>query len=229
MSKKVVIVHFNTPELTEATICSLNKMTDGCKVYVFDNSDIKPFKSCFSNVEVIDNTHGQVVDFERFLNGFPSKVENRSNWGSAKHCKSVDCCMDLIGDDFLLMDSDVLIKKDVRHFFDKKFSWVGGVHTNTRRFGLEILRVIPFLCYLNVPFLKQNGVRYFNPDKMWFLTDREPDMYYDTGAWLFEETNRKKLPYSIIDINEFALHFRHGSWREKDEHNWLRENKELWM
>lgn len=229
MSKNVVIVHYNTPELTEAAIRSLNKVTEGCKVYVFDNSEVRPFKARIHNVEVIDNTHGQLVNFDEMLAGFPDKVQNRSNWGSAKHCKSVDYCFDLFPKGFVLMDSDVLIQRDIWQLFDAGCAWVGGIHTNTLRFGLEIMRVIPYLCWLNVPMLKKSGIRYFNPEKMWFLSSMTPNMYYDTGAWLYEETMKKNLPHRCVVISDYAVHFRHGSWREKDEHNWLEENKKLWQ
>ena len=44
MKKNVAIVHFNTPELTRATILSLWKHTPDCHVTVFDNSDRRPFE-----------------------------------------------------------------------------------------------------------------------------------------------------------------------------------------
>ena len=223
----VLVIHYNTPRLTEAAIRSLQSVTK-CNVFVFDNSDEHPFTASMEGVEVIDNTKGQVIDFDEMLSAFPRKVENRSSWGSAKHCKSVDMCFDILKDGFLLMDSDVLIKKDVSPLFDNSSAWVGGIHTNTRKYGHEIIRVIPWLCYINVPMLAAYGIRYFNPDKMWFLSDKEPNMYYDTGAWLYEKTMSEHLHCKLIWPEDYCIHLGHGSWKEKDTEKWLNENERLW-
>ena len=64
MRKTVAIVHFNTPELTEAAILSIRK--HGGKDYrivVFDNSDKRPFPKR-ENVEIIDNTQGKIINFD---------------------------------------------------------------------------------------------------------------------------------------------------------------------
>ena len=224
----VVIIHYNTPLLTEAAVRSLQKHTS-CHVCIFDNSDERPFEAVIGGVEVVDNTHGQLIDFDKYLATFQRKVATRNNWGSARHCLSVDYCFDLFPEGFILMDSDVLIKRDISPLWNERYAWVGGVHTNTRRFGYDIVRVVPYLCYLNVPMLKKRGIRYFNPWKMWFLTDKVPDMYYDTGAWLFEACCIHGLEGNTIEPQEYALHFRHGSWREKDAEQWLNENRELWI
>ena len=54
--RNVAIVHFNTPELTEAAILSLRKQT-GMRydVMVFDNSDRRPFTAKMDGVTIIDN------------------------------------------------------------------------------------------------------------------------------------------------------------------------------
>ena len=83
MKQTIAIIHFNTPELTEACILSIRKQ--GCQwpIVVFDNSsDItipagtngndpkeetiikaRPFRQKMKGVKVIDNTKGQVIDF----------------------------------------------------------------------------------------------------------------------------------------------------------------------
>ena len=227
--KQVLIIHYNTPELADAAIRSLNKTTAGCHVTVFDNSDERPFTTDLGNVDVLDNTDGRLINFGILLSRHTDKVENRSNWGSFKHCLSVDFCMNVLDGDFVLMDSDVLIKKDISSFWDESVAWAGCVHNNAARFGWPmILRIKPYLCYLNVPMLKEHDIRYFNEEKMWFLSNKKPNMYYDTGAWLLEDCTNKGLCGSSIDLDEYALHFRHGSWKDKDGCAWLKENEHLW-
>ena len=222
----VAIVHYNTPELTEAAIRSLNKHTVGCRVTVFDNSDERPFPHTFENVTIIDNTKGQVIDFDEMLSHYPDKQDddrNKSNFGSAKHCKSVDVLMDYLPNGFILMDSDVLVTRDITKFVCND-AVSGMEHTKD---GVTYL--MPFICYLNVPVLKANGVSYFNGDKMWALSNVFPNNRYDTGAWVYEDVRNKQLSCKYIDIWQHVIHLGHGSWRGKKTEKWLEENKELYI
>lgn len=224
----VAIVHYNTPELVEAAIKSLFKHTLGCHVYVFDNSDKKPFVTTLPNVEVIDNTKGQIIDFEAELEKYPNKWERdikKSNYGSAKHSMSVDKLMEIVPTGFVLMDSDVLIQHDIKALFDKNVACVGAEEVKH-----DVPLLMPFLCYLNTPLLKENGIGYFNGEKMWALSDIEPNQHYDTGAWLLEEVRRCNLQVRYINIWQYVLHFGHGSWRGNKQKvdNWLNENAGLW-
>lgn len=230
MKKDVVIIHYNSPDLTEATIKSLNKTTEGCHVIVFDNSDQKPFINTFNNVEVIDNTKGQLINFDAWLNTFKYKEPSPgNNYGSAKHCYSVQWIVDHRKNPFVLIDGDVLISKDITDFWNSDYAFIGHIGCNTRRFGYVVNRVEPWLCYINVRMMRENGIAYFNGKKMWNLVSNPPDDHYDTGAWFLEECNRLKLPYKDIDTKEYGLHLRHGSWKMKDNQKWLNDNKQLWL
>ncbi len=225
----VLIIHYNTPELTEAAICSLNKTTPGCHVYLFDNSDSKPFKSRkLSNVTVIDNTKGQLIDFDALLENYPDRWTSdteKSNYGSMKHCKSVDYMMDELKDGFVLMDSDVLLTRNICSFVDRSVA-VTGVEFG--KHGVVLFQ--PFLCWVNVPMLQDNGIRYFNSEKMWALSNRKPDCWYDTGAWLHEEVMRHKMPWKFEDIWRYIIHFGHGSWHgtEQKVKAWLEKYRNLY-
>lgn len=229
MKKDVVIIHYNTPNLTAAAIRSLNKTTDGCHVIVFDNSDKEPFVNAFDNVEVIDNTKGQIIDFEQWLDTFKDKEPSPgNNYGSAKHCISVQWIIDHRKNPFVLMDGDVLLKKDITELWDVEQAFVGHIGCNTRRFGYVVNRVEPWLCYVNVKMMRQYGFDYFNGEKMWNLTKKEPNDHYDTGAWFLEEVLRIGLPYQEIETKDYGIHLRHGSWKPKKIQEWLNQNKKLW-
>lgn len=229
MKKDVLIIHYNTPDLTEAAIRSLNKTTGGCHVIVFDNSDKHPFVNRFDNVEVLDNTRGQFVDFGRWLEGFPNREPSTDNdYASAKHCYSVHLIVEKRRNPFVLMDSDVLVKRDITPLWDEAQAFVGHIGCNTRRYGFEVLRVEPWLCYVNVRMMKAHGVTYFSPDRMTKLVDKSPYDRYDTGAWLFEQCKGLGLPYREIDTKDYCLHLHHGSWRKKNTSEWLDRNRRLW-
>lgn len=223
----VVIIHYNTQELTEAAILSLWKHTPRARVTVFDNSDTRPFcqDGLKGHVSVIDNTRGQVVDWKKWLSQFPDKIPTPNDWGSAKHCYSVEMCLDRFPEGFVLMDSDVLVKRDVTELADRTVAWKGGV----QRPKTAVIRIEPYLCWINTAMLKEHGVRYFNGAKMWSLTSRIPGRRYDTGAYFMEACSNAGLPGTEVDIGEFVEHYGHASWRaHTDPALWLREHRELW-
>jgi len=233
--KVVVIIHYNTPQLTAACIRSLEKHTPGTHVIVFDNSNKRPFVMTEGltgiDIEIIDNTRGQLIDFDAWLKTFPNREPSPGNdYGSAKHCYSVQWIMDHRKRPFMLMDSDVLIRKDISPLFDTDYVWIGHVGNNTkRRFGFEVKKVDPFLCYINMPMVRAYGIRYFNGRKMWNLVSKMPESRYDTGAWFYEDCDRHHLPTKDVDVKkEYIHHLGHGSWRDKDPMAWLEKYKELW-
>lgn len=230
LHRNVLIVHFNTQRLTDATIRSLNKQTPGCRIIIFDNSDKEPFVNTYDNVEVIDNTKGRVVDLKAMIDSHPDKVPTpENNYGSANHCRSVDVCMDLFPEGFLLMDSDVLVTRDITPFFDDSCAWTGQLQLHTCRFDVTLPRVLPFISYINVPMCRKHGIRYYDDDMMYALTYKKPNVGYDTGCWFYEQCHNAGLPENHVNINEYIIHFGHGSWMGADEAGWLEANKEYWQ
>lgn len=237
---RICIVHYNTPRLTHAAVLSLWKHTPGCRVVVFDNSDRLPIRDCAvwtelagsPLVEVIDNTHGECIDFDAWLDTFPYKEPSPgNNYGSAKHCYSVQWLCDHLKEPFILMDSDVLIRKDISIFWSRPdCAWVGQVGENVRkRFGYDIQKVQPFLCYLNVPMMKDHGISYFHSEWMWNLTAIRPNHRYDTGAWLYKAVKEAGLPTYEVVLSEYIAHLGHGSWRDRNPMEWLKAHRGLWQ
>jgi len=228
MRKDVVIIHYNTPELTEAAIKSLNKTTDGCSIIVFDNSDARPFVNNFDNVQVIDNTQGQFINFDEWLDKFPDKVKTPNGWASAKHCRSVQWFVDKRKNPFVLMDSDVLVKEDISLFWNPDHAYVGEIVQKVKRLGEVHPRLLPFLCYVNVRMMHKHGVSYFNPKRMYALTDKVPGIGYDTGSWFVEDCAAHDLPFLDVSLDDYIVHMKAGSWKKKDTEQWLKENKKLY-
>ena len=115
MKQTIAIIHFNTPELTEACILSIRKQGIDWPVVVFDNSrevtwpagegmpertiEAHPFTRRMKGVKVIDNTKGQQVDFEKALQAFPDKHKPHAEvngWGSDCHMMTVEKLWDRI-------------------------------------------------------------------------------------------------------------------------------------
>ena len=256
--KTIAIIHFNTPELTEACILSIRKHGCDWPIVVFDNSaDItipagtngndpkeettikaRPFKQKMKGVKVIDNTKGQVIDFVQFLSLYPDRnrqlgVWKSSVWGSAKHIVTVQKLWELLPDGFILVESDVLIKADIRQMWREEYSFTAYVQRQQRgnKFGMG--RILPMLCYLNVPKFKAEGVRYFDPDRSWMLHPDENDRrnWYDTGASLLEDvlTHRPHLKGLHVDIRPMVEHLGGASYRTlKGQAEWLTQHRALW-
>ena len=228
MKKNVAIVHFNTPELTRAAIQSLWKHTPDCSVVVFDNSDRRPFGE-MENVRVIDNTKGQVIDFDEFLSRFPDKSDTENNWGSAKHCYTIQKLWEYLPGGFVLADSDVLFKKDISPLFDKSVAYGGTVYVDERRANKKVPRLYPFLCWINVPMCKRAGVSYFDPVRNWHLTaSQNPYDWYDTGASFLEDCRKLKLPGDEYNISNYIIHLGRASHCGTPWEKWLEEHKDLY-
>ena len=238
--KTVVIIHYNTPELTAGAIGSLLKNGGGpFRVVVFDNSDKRPFEPA-TNVTVIDNTRGQVIDFEKELAKFPDRdrgigCAKGCEFGSAKHMMTVQKLWELIPQGFVLMESDILIKKNIDEFFAEEYSVYGYCQKAQPHNPYGIGRMLPMLCWMNVPMLTREGARYFDPTRTYGLLPggrNNRNNWYDTGAVLLEDILRKRprLRGYHRDIREFVEHYGSASWKDNDVEKqmaWLAAHKHL--
>ena len=241
--REVAIIHFNTPMLTEAAIKSLrNHGGEKYHVTIFDNSDTKPFLRRMRGVTVIDNTQGQVINFDEELAKFPERDRSIGcakgcEFGSAKHIMTVQKLWELLPKGFVLMESDVLIKKNIDEFFNMEYSVYGYCQNAQPHNPFGIGRMLPMLCWMNVPMLTREGAKYFDPTRTYGLLPggrQNRNNWYDTGAVLLEDilTKRPRLKGYHRDIREFVEHYGSGSWQNNDvsaHQRWLNEHKDLWL
>ena len=250
--KTIAIIHFNTPELTEAGIKSLRKHGgEDYRVIVFDNSatltlpdgkviQARPFTAKLDGVEVIDNTRGQVIDFDKFLAEYPNRnpsvgIYQSSVWGSAKHIMTVQKLWELLPEGFVLMESDILLKKPIDEFFREEYSFVGFVQQHQKGNPFDVPRIMPMLCWMNVPMLTREGARYFDQDRCWGLKADRNDRgnWMDTGACLLDEVLKKRprLKGLHVDIRLFVEHYGGGSWKQDNlnaQMAWINSHRHLW-
>ena len=144
---------------------------------------------------------------------------------------TVDYCWDLFPDGFVLMDSDILIKRDITPFFDMGVAWAGQVFANPRNVLQVVPRLLPFLCWINVPMCRKAGIRYFDPRRNWRLTSDDPFEWYDTGASFYEDCSDQNLPHKDLNLDDYIIHYGGGSYRTKKEVSpaqWLELHKDLY-
>ena len=240
--RNVAIVHFNTPELTEAAILSVRKHGgEGYKVIVFDNSDCRPFTKKMDGVTVIDKTQGQIIDLDAEVRKYPERsyylgCPEGNTFGSAKHMMTVQKLWELIPNGFLLIDSDILLQKDVDFMFMRDQCVVGHVQEPQPGNFYHIGRLVPMLLWLNVPKLVAGGAKFFDPNRSMGLLagdEHTKGNCYDTGACLLEDIRSHKngLCGKRIDIRPLMIHFKAASWRRgglKEQLAWLNANRSLW-
>ena len=247
----IAIIHFNTPELTEACILSIRKHGCDWPVVVFDNSEetlltdgdtapARPFKTKMKGVKVIDNTKGQIINFEQWLDSIPGKnaeigISGNYQWGSARHIYTVQKLWEMLPDGFILVESDTLVKRDIRELWKPEYSFVGyrQLHQYGNRF--DVPRILPMLCYMNVPMLVSEGARYYDPERCWGLLPDYDDRgnWFDTGATMLDDILKKRprLKGLHLDIRLFIEHYGGGSWHKNDlqhQSEWLKKHEALW-
>lgn len=228
MSRHVLIVNYNTPELTAAAIASLNKHTPGCTVHLLDNSDTRPFTANFPNVELTDNTRGQFCDLDAMIATFPDRQPTTNNWGSARHCLSIELMLDRLDRPCVLMDSDILLHRDISPLWNDDNLFAAQL---THKLGTapKVWRAQPILCYINWPLCRRLGISYFNGQRMSHLV---PGHYgrYDTGAWFFEQiADRHLRNFQTIRLDDYCLHLGGASYTDKNAAQWLTDHADLWQ
>ena len=134
------------------------------------------------------------------------------------------------------MDSDVLLKADVGFLWDEKFAASGRVCFYRGR-RLEADRMLPYVCYLNVPLLTEHGVGYFDPERCWGLQaggTKNRRNLYDTGASLLEDITKTKPALwwrNWKELEGMYVHYGAASYHRNDaeaQKAWLEEHAELW-
>ena len=256
--KTICIVHFNTPKLTEACVRSIRKQGFEGRVVIFENSrswvtregekiEAQPYpiaettdkkakkRMGVGDVEIIDNSKGQLVDFDAELAKYKKDKDQGyskgCNFGSVKHMLSVEWLLQNMEEPFVLADSDILLKAPIDDMFDETVTAIGMTDGGMNVYG--IARLLPFLCFINAPECRRLGIHYFDPDRAWaLLSDKKLyGKHYDTGASFNEDL--KQCPQAKvrhIDINARMVHMGSGSWLWKHKTDgWLAANAWLWQ
>lgn len=245
----VAMIHFNTPEITEAAVQSIRKHGgEKYEIVIFDNSadstttlgtnHARPFTAKLPGVTVIDNTKGQVIDFDKFLAEYPDREPYwamLSNFGSAKHIRTVQELWRLIPQGFVLLEGDAILTKPIDWMWREEFAVVAKVAWKNGN-KISIARYMPYLMYMNVPKLVAKGVNFFDPKRCWALQKGEMTRgnWYDTAASLLEDVINGKpelVGWNVKELTDYYAHYDGGSWKKCDMGNqvmFLKRNLRHW-
>lgn len=237
-NKNIVIVHYNTPELTLALIKSVRKNTPGCHFYIFDNSQALPFiPDNNTDITIIDNTSHNIINFKEIYKKYKNYKINKTKKiildGSIQHILAVDYFFDYGLDDFVLLDSDVIIKHDISCFFDKTYIACGQLRKDELRepgiheeHYLNRQRFFPFILYINVEMCKKYNIRFCHRTKLYFFDFLNHNYIYDTGASFLEDILISKAPFKKMQIKNYINHLGKGSPKKRGP---LRTDDEIKM
>lgn len=237
---KYGIVHYNTPELTTCLIASIRKWDDKPEIFVFENSDKRPLEDIWGDLTIFDNTQGQLIDFNKLIVEAHKYLSPHSwqahlatikmnNFGSMKHAASVQWLIENLKDSFLLLDSDVLLKKNPSDLITEKIC-SGSIDAISN----TVYRIAPYICFLNYPELIKNEIKFFNIKTF-------DAAYYnsDTGGTFLQEIEQKHIEFNKFNWVDYCVHFGNGSWRQGNLANlafscrgnykqFLTENRQYW-
>ena len=256
MRKTICIVHYNTPELTRAAVLSIRKYGgEDWRIVIFENSrdaklahgaerKARPFadvlkddtmRKALGNIEIINNSNGQLVDFDKELAKWPKKkndAESRTaHFGSAKHMMSVEWLVQHLEGPFILCDSDILMKLPFDDMWDESMTAVGHIDNGWQN-PEGVQRLMPMLCFINAPECRRLGIHYYDGGRCWAILNGNKSCWYDTGASFLEDIrNHPEGKLRQVNIIERIEHLWSASWRkEKDEEGrrWLNQHANLW-
>ena len=213
----IAICNFNTNDLTNNCIKSIVKNTKAFeyKITVLDNSDKIPFQLDSSidksRIEVIDNTHGRFIDFNKMIVSFFNK-RSHNNHASAKHCYSIQYLLNICKTKYMvLFDSDTVLRKDI-DFIDDNTVTAADIQTRPIDFRKMpyVPRFVPFIQFFNVNLINKLGIKYFDSRRIG--ENHYGNRIYDTGSSFYDDIVSKRAKYKKINFKAYVDHLNAGSW-----------------
>ena len=224
----IVLITFNTTELTNYCIRSINKTTPDCTIHVIDNggdfynygvSDkfylMENINPDTNNVIIYDNSNRSIFEYV----GDKFNV-NPMYRGSADHSYTIQQFIDQFNEPVLICESDVIVKKDLHEITDlltNNTLVVAGAETIYKQ-----IRFKPYGCYINVPLIKKLGISFFSSNRMYGLgplyDGDKCTLKYDTGVSFYEDCIyqrdlNKNYLITYVKLNTILEHLWSISWK----------------
>jgi len=209
---KYFIVHYNTPELTTALCSSVIKNDNDAEIYIFENSDKRKFENVFQNVKVLDNSKHEIIEYEKIYDDAAKYFTQwekdihygRKTWGTLQHTRAVQWFIDTFNEEFILLDSDVLVKKPLNDIIDNSKCASCELYFKDGK----LVRALPFLIYFNPKKLKEIGLNFFDISRI-----NACKIEHDTGGSFGIDILKNNIDYKHINVTDYVVHFGNGSFR----------------
>lgn len=132
------------------------------------------------------------------------------------HGEGVNKGLEIIQTDYvLLIDSDVLVNKDILPIYEtfksRNFTLLGNVTGD--RGGKQLYpRVDPWFCFICLKHLKRFNIKFFDPVRT--RNSRIGGRIYDVGSTMFEDVVKNNLLVADANLEgEYFKHYEGMSWR----------------
>lgn len=219
----IALCNFNTTEITSNAIRSIIRRikTFKYKIIVLDNSDKIPYiipKDLMGKIKVLDNTNNHYLNFSKYIDEIKLIYRlignNANNYGSLKHCMSIQFLINICQTrGLLLFDSDIIVKQDLDKLIDYNFATVADIQKtgdilDNGKIYTSKTRFLPYIQFFNLDY----PIEYFNILKCHGIFAPNNGNYYDTGASYFEFVTKNQFSYKQISHLEYINHLHHGSW-----------------
>ena len=213
----IAICNFNTTELTNNCIESIFKNVNiiPFKVIVLDNSNQQKFvlreNLIEKDIQIIDNTQLQVINFKNIHNSIKSLSQNFSAFD---YTFSIQFLMNICQTKKLvILDSDTIVINDFDFLHNDTYgiisdiqqSWFSQIDKIDKK-----TRFIPFIQMLNIDILRNRRISYFQLGKIQCGMSQQSQQY-DTGSWLYEQAIAKNIPIKQICFSQYVKHLFSGS------------------
>ena len=160
--------------------------------------------------------------------------------GDYNHCFNIQLALDTLDENFVLIDSDAPLLGPANTICSE--SWVTSTSQEHQTYAdpktlcplirpqQPRCRYSPYLQWMNVKMIRENGIRYFDPETMkdnldtasWGMNKEAggaDGLYILTGALFQRQVEAKNLPVKFFIQSDFVDHFAMASWGTPTERN----------
>ena len=241
-------VHAGKNIFTNITVKSILKFHPSAKIFIVDvtdpdtwlNEKFSPIDDdIMGNVEVISGIPSRHEHFPELNLGnlnvphwarelIRCKVPSesiRTDTPDLHHTMNIQLAIDMIGENFVLIDNDAPLIRPV-NFHHSNIHVMGDLEKQTTYPGCfpvirnEITRILPYIQFMNVKFMKQKHIQYYDEDILvpnidcaWFI-----DFYwhtgfmFPTGSLLYKHASARGINICGIDHTRYVDHFWAATW-----------------
>lgn len=202
-------------------------LTATFNVHTFTLNMLKSLYALLGNklpqIKILDNSTSNFFPIIR--NDFIDVIDNTNfkhtknyNQPSKNHCSSIEYAFSLIKTKYvLLFDNDIIFKQNFIDFFNsyEDYNIIGEI-------GYDIIepnRLFPYLCLIDLEFCKKNNIHYFDNSRCM------ENGIMDTGCSFLLDCQSKNAIINNVHINDFIIHLKGGTLRNKSIKDFIAANQ----
>ena len=248
MDKNLIfcIINANSNIFTNITIKSILKFYPTAKIFIIDAFANIGYK--FQLIDSEDSKNIEVINGISPFNGHLiinlhqtelsedqiSTVKQKLlcdneiyiyNTGDLNHTMNIQYAIDLIDQNFILLDCDAPLIQPI-DFIENNFITIAQIkdyQIEDQRVFLSrsYTRFIPFIQFMNVKMIKDNGIKYYSEEllaknlDLALLTTKDHILLFPTGSIFLKQILKMNILYKNIEYSKYVDHFNGATWKNK--------------